>query len=862
MESNSLTLKALSWVFKDSIQESVFLLSGISEDVDGVTRSTQVKVRGFRPFCYLELPGGIDSWLLKEHQSRRQVLLKHIELNAKRKISEENKYNYSKPLQPEYVNRFDLYGKIPKAYLYLEFVTLSDARAFVNFIQKEQIVRYFYGTHSHTFKAKEFKVHEHNIDPIIHLTYKRKLNLVGWLRIDDAIKRESIDDALFPGEDLPSRNPAFGSIYECHYQKIFPIESDRVLFPKYISFDFECDSENHNAKLPDPANPKNAVRNIGIVIGRFGDPVEKRVHKVLTLGKTFRCSEVEPLSKDGFMRKQDYRHLVTDVSFDDEREMFMEFGTIIKEENPDVMLGFNIMKFDWDYLISRCSLLGILAQFLNTVSRFQEYPAEIGEMKWQSSAYGEQKAQFVNIHGRVNVDVIMEIQRNYKFQSYSLDSVSEYFLKQKKEDVSPSQMFMIFRFFDYIHSSSKIRASSVHRKLDGLFPTLKTFGFLAEAKEELKQARTLQEMVVISERLLTMVAYYCVIDCILPVEISDKMNLWFNMEQLAGIMKVPTSYLHPRGQQIKVLSQLYPVAKDEGIVIPNSKNGNDSLEKRKKYMGAIVIEATPGVYVEVDLDDFMSLYPTEMISRNICHTTYLDPSNPEHAAIPDSECSVQEWMNCKGCEHDTIKRTTKIKPEDVLCGPVKYRFRKVEYIQNEDGTVTAKGEGVVPKLLRRLLGDRSIAKKKLAACKARIQKEKDTLSLEELSFLKIQVIVLDALQNSLKISSNSIYGGLGASTSYIPHPEGAACVTAGGREHLVFSKECANIKYGATTIYGDSVTGDTPILVQMKNGHPQYVEMQDLFLMGERMRIKQTILRGFRGKMLVRQRFHKNQNDD
>src|SRR5208337_693854 len=325
----------------------------------------------------------------------------------------------------------------------------------------------------------EFRVHEHNIDQIIHLTYARRLNLVGWLNLIKPVRKQYTPqdtDEVNPGEDpmvVKEENPAFRNNYECHVENVFPDPSTQVVFPKYLSFDFECNSKNHNAKLPDPKIRENAIRHIGMVIGRFGN--HNRRYLLLSLGQTVRCLEVEPLAKEGYMRNQDYRHLVEEYCFDSEREMILEFIAIIRRENPDVFVGYNIMQFDFEYLIARAELLGILEEILN-ISRFPEYPGELGKIKWGSSAYGDQEYRYVIAHGRVIIDVMLEIKRNYKFQSYGLDAVSEYFLKQKKEDVSPSQMFMIFRFYDYVQQTKDYRA--IKRSLESMFPSLRTFGFL------------------------------------------------------------------------------------------------------------------------------------------------------------------------------------------------------------------------------------------------------------------------------------------------------------------------------------------------------------------------------------------------
>ena len=49
----------------------------------------------------------------------------------------------------------------------------------------------------------------------------------------------------------------------------------------------------------------------------------------------------------------------------------------------------------------------------------------------------------INLEGRVMVDMMQHILRDFKLRSYSLNSVSYHFLGQQKEDVSYSTMYKL-----------------------------------------------------------------------------------------------------------------------------------------------------------------------------------------------------------------------------------------------------------------------------------------------------------------------------------------------------------------------------------------------------------------------------------
>jgi hypothetical protein len=96
--------------------------------------------------------------------------------------------------------------------------------------------------------------------------------------------------------------------------------------------------------------------------------------------------------------------------------------------------------------------------------------------------------------------------------------------------------------------------------------------------------------------------------------------------------------------------------------------------------------------------------------------------------------------------------------------------------------------------------------------------KKDVVKYED-KYNEFQQKVLDGLQLAYKITANSLYGQVGAPTSPIYFKELASSTTATGRKMLQIAKDSAESKYpGAVAVYGDSVTGDTPLLLRNKNG--------------------------------------------
>jgi DNA polymerase elongation subunit (family B) len=109
--------------------------------------------------------------------------------------------------------------------------------------------------------------------------------------------------------------------------------------------------------------------------------------------------------------------------------------------------------------------------------------------------------------------------------------------------------------------------------------------------------------------------------------------------------------------------------------------------------------------------------------------------------------------------------------------------------------------GILPEILTELLNARKETNNKLGV-------EKDP-------FVKA---ILNSLQLAYKVTANSLYGQTGAPTSPIFFMAIAASTTAIGRERLHYAKKMVEENFpGSEVIYGDSVTGDTPLIIKDSN---------------------------------------------
>lgn len=849
--------KAVDWVLIEddnpNRDDEKFYISGRTKE----NKSVMVKVEGFHPFCFIELPDCIN-W----KESSIELLQEYLDsklANVKRKGKEAD----FSPLSLEFTKKHDFYFNQEKNYLKCTMKNHAACKNLDYFFERTHTIRKL-----GTFNPNEFKVHENNVDPLIKFTSVRQLKLGSWVQTKGEINE---GNERFTTCDIDM-------VVDWTNVKYVDV-SDKIQ-PKYkvMCFDFETYSNNHNSKLPDPTNPKNVISQVSIITAENDQPIEQWKVYLMTL-------------KKGVDIKIPYVH-INSLNIDlpveridnciDEKDLILRFKTFIQKYDPDYITGYNILKFDWDYIVKRAELLGIYDKFCK-ISRVKGEKAIIVTKDWTSSAYGEQKFQFVQCQGRSNIDVFPEIERNWKFDMYNLDFVSGHFLKESKRPVSAKQMFKLTKFADLTARFYKKEMNiNILRQIKQIARNIlggeeDKDSVVKEFLDKILKANQKNILQIVSEAMAIM-GEYCIYDSILTMMLLFKLKLLYNLSEMATIFGVPKSYLQTRGQQVKVLSQVYSYTHFNDIIIPNKKYNPPSDEN---YQGATVIEANKGFYNDIATLDFASLYPSVMIANNIDPSSYVKDDDENAEEIDDKDCNIIEWTEHKNCVHDPIvilkkqkdyekelkslAKKEKLNFEDylnkhkinleqekknfenakeeieekeeeeeevkqdkktkkvILCGHFKHRFKKTW--KDEEGNI--QGEGVFPKLLRNLLMERKRVKGVIKDLSIKLSKGE--IPKNEIEQTKVMLVVLDAKQLAIKISANSIYGSLAARTGPFPFIPGAASTTAGGRQYIRTAIDYI-LKHhkDAKLVYGDSVTGDTPILVKDKEGFVDIIQIQDL----------------------------------
>lgn len=524
---------------------------------------------------------------------------------------------------------------------------------------------------------------------------------------------------------------------------------EKELYLKHIITLHGC-SEFTNDQLVDDENrdifitkPKDALEQAAKL--KLDTPLIKKIQDRLDKAeedgeKKPNIPELKELNNLLYLARRDRqlngdRAVLRVECYQTEREVLLAWRRLIKETDPDIITGYNIFGFDFKYLWDRAEVLGIIEEFRD-LGRLKRYPERLIEKKLQSSGLGDNLLYYIQMTGRVLVDLLKVVQSGgYRLPIYKLDFVCNHFLYKRKNDLPPQQIFILQK------GSDQDRAT---------------------------------------------IARYCLIDCILCNRLIDKLEIITNNIGMSRVCKVPLSYLFLRGQGVKILSLVSDITRKEGYLIQakerNPKQGDDW------YEGAIVLDPAKGIYFESSVvADFNSLYPSCMIAWNLSHDSYIEIGGKYDNLPKDQYHDVQ---------YDLYRE--ELVPGRKSTHKVKYGVKTCRFYQPPDGS-----KNMLPRILQRLL-------------KARKDTRNEQKDYPKGSF---EWNVKEGLQLAYKVTANSLYGQVGAKTSAINLKDIAACTTACGRGLIYQSKKFFEENYkGAQTIYGDSVTGDTPILVRGQDG--------------------------------------------
>jgi DNA polymerase elongation subunit (family B) len=636
-------------------------------------------------------------------------------------------------------------------------------------------------------KPVKLKLFESNITPFIRCMHIQNLDAIGWVKIS-ARNYVNIDGVSY--DDI-----SIATDYR-NLQRVNNIDISRF---KIASFDIECISEDGSFPQPDRAEDK--IIQIGTTFSRYGSPDCYMKH-IVTLDA---CAHI--------------RGAIV-ISCDTEKQLLLEWKKLILEENPDIITGYNINGFDFTYLKERAKLLGIEEQF-SVLSKLKNYRCQWQEKALSSSALGDNLLKFYEMPGRVIIDLMKVAQRDYKLDSYKLDSVVATFIREDiitfyneknttiiktpkasgiiagqyitiyyndgltDNKLMDGEKFKITKIETIQENNKKLDLIIVSGKVDIEILNNKGFKFYwCQSKDDISPQMIFKYQKQSSlERAI--IAKYCLQDCELCNKLIDKLQVIPNNVGMGNVCNVPLSYLFMRGQGIKIYSFVAKICREENHLIPlnEKKTKTEKQETKEEIKEDIDLEddLEANKIVErlnsKDVDGYESDEDEDQEDNDEGYegATVFPPVVGVHyepVAVLDYASLYPNSMILRNKSHETLVLKEKyMNLED-------YRYHKCMYKNNDKSWTTCYfaekkdgSKGIIPRILINLL-------KKRKEVREEIKKTDD----------KFKIANLDGLQLAYKVVANTVYGQTGARTSSIYCKQIAASTTATGRDFLRFSK--------------------------------------------------------------------------
>ncbi|MCK4714706.1 MAG: ribonuclease H-like domain-containing protein, partial [Candidatus Aenigmarchaeota archaeon] len=280
-------------------------------------------------------------------------------------------------------------------------------------------------------------------------------------------------------------------------------------------------------------------------------------------------AEIDPIMMVSVAFSDGERKVFTWKNFEDaedyvefvpgEMELISGFVKYIKNKKPLFISGYNSDEFDMDYLRARASKYGIKLDF-----SWDSTP-----MKFQRGG----RRKVARSKGMVHLDMYSFVRtvlsQKLKTETLDLNSVATELLGEKKHKVDWED---IWKMWDD-------GGDSLRKLVD-----------------------------------------YCLQDSVLTLKLTQKlMPLMFELTKLVGL---PIFDISRVGMSQYVECHLMRHIHDEGEIAPNKPKRDETL-KRLSYTfeGAFVYQPEAGLYENVVVVDFRSLYPSIIVSHNISPDT-------------------------------------------------------------------------------------------------------------------------------------------------------------------------------------------------------------------------------------------------
>ena len=579
----------------------------------------------------------------------------------------------------------------------------------------------------------------------------------------------------------------------------------------------------------------------GVYIPQMFPPLEG--DKVTFIGSTFSRFGEEPYLNH-CIALNDCDAIDGEVEcYPDERDLLLAWKNLIRREDPDIIIGYNIFGFDYMFMFERAKQCECVEEFLDMSRNIGELcgnKTKYGEINIEESkiniASGTHELRYIKMNGRIQIDLYNYFRREENLVSYKLDYVAGYFIgdyissfelvEYEDEEGDVTRLYTnnmtglsnnsFIHIEEISHTTEYYKGGAKFKVLDldvdekwidiqgseNLDLTKKNRWCIAKDDVTPQEIFKMTNGPTSNSGTRAIIAKYCIQDCKLVQHLFNKVDILTGFIEMSRICSVPINFIIMRGQSIKLMSYVAKKCREKNTLMPVIEKGNMD----DGYEGATVLDPKCSLYLDnpVACLDYASLYPSSMISEELSHDSKvwvkvfdlegrmiseLGEKNESGEFIYDN-LPEYTYVDVTYDTYVYVRKTPKSAAEKVKSGFKICRFAQFP-----------KNKAIMPSILEELLAARKYTRKLIPS--------------QTDDFMKN---ILEKRQLAYKITANSLYGQCGAKTSPFYEQDIAAATTATGRLLLTYAKTMietiyvdricetseGDVKTNAEYIYGDT----------------------------------------------------------
>jgi DNA polymerase elongation subunit (family B) len=486
----------------------------------------------------------------------------------------------------------------------------------------------------------------------------------------------------------------------------------------------ECITECSDQKIPDPA--KDAIVCICI---KFCSS-QREESFLLHLYPAVEPSHLSDINRS--------------FCYDSELSLLSGFVNLLRELDPDLICGFEVQKKSLGFVSDRYThlnqgtgrlpLCSELSRFIDNRPRsaLSEESAQDDDFLSPGESYERNHGAGIKISGRIVLNLWRIFRSEIKIPRYSFEVCVEHVMGHKTAFLEDSALFSLCLNH-------------------GNLGKLSAFNYMLNRNN-------------------------------LNISMIKAISLVSRTSELARLYGIQFYEVLSRGSQFRVESIMVRMTRQRDMVLlspsPEQVRNQDAME-----CIPLILEPKSAVYIDpIVVFDFQSLYPSIIISRNICYSTCLGKIFAYDKASIDTQGYHVKTGSYELYVPFSVFEALKDK---IWIAPNGTMF-----------VLPSVRPGVLPKMLQEILETRVMLKKSMK----RIKKDKDSREMERLR-------ALDSQQFGLKMIANVTYGYTSAGFSgRMPSADIADAIVQTARETLEAAIETVekNKEWKAEVVYGDT----------------------------------------------------------